>query len=43
MGEGISQIMCQQRAVQENRAGFFENAVHRMLFIITLEGLEVFQ
>lgn len=43
MGEGVNQIMCKQSAVQENIAGFFENAVHHMLFITTVEGLEVFQ
>lgn len=43
MGEGINQITYKQSAVQENIARFLENAVHHMLFIITVEGLEVFQ
>lgn len=43
MGEGVNQIMYKQSAVQENIAHFLENAVHHMLFIITEEGLEVFQ
>lgn len=43
MADGIKQIMCKQHAVQQNIAGFFENAVHRLLFIITVEDLEVFQ
>lgn len=43
MGDGINQIMCKQSAAQENIAGFFENGLHCMLFIITVEDLEVFQ
>lgn len=42
MGEGIKQITYKQSAVQENIAHFSENAVHHMLFIVTVEGLEVF-